>query len=113
MGAIRYNPFFPSLNPRRPNRESPRYQRYLAILDYMQDLDITPSTYIRHHFGSPAAIQQLINEMQQLHFIIIIPTGYAHSNARYRTRPYGRAIHDAAATEAVMSQASRFYDESE
>ncbi|AMN44711.1 hypothetical protein [Rhodoplanes sp. Z2-YC6860] len=88
MGKLRYSSLAPTLKPQlRPDPESTRYKHYLEILDYMQDRDITPSSYIRAHLGSDHFSRQLIGEMAKAH-LIRIPDGYNHSNARYRPRPY-------------------------
>lgn len=83
MGKLRYSMLSPSVRPAIDITMTPAT---LDVLDFMQDFDILPSTYIHAQFGTPEFTRKIIKNLGQAH-CIRVPRGYQHNNAHYRPRP--------------------------
>src|SRR4029077_7317874 len=83
MGTKRYSLLAPSTRPVMALRMTPAK---LAVLDFMQDYDVLPSSYIKAAFGHWHGTRLILAEFAKAH-LIRVPKGYQHINARYRTRP--------------------------
>src|SRR5260370_35355741 len=83
MGTLRYSILNPSPRPVISIRMTPGR---LNVLDFMQDYDVLPSTYIKAQFPSPDFTRLVLAEFAKAH-LIRVPRGYNHVNARCRPRP--------------------------
>src|SRR4051812_29439208 len=83
MGKQRYNNLRPSPRPVVNLKMTPAY---LAVLDFMQDYDVIPSSYVRAHFPHRASAKKMLGELCKAH-LVGVSKGYAHFNALYRPRP--------------------------
>jgi hypothetical protein len=82
MGQKNFSLFNPDPRP-QPIHITPAR---LNVLDYMQDYDVIPSSYIHAHFGHPKSTEAILTEFGKAH-LIQIANGYEHLNARYRVYP--------------------------
>jgi hypothetical protein len=83
MGKLRYSILSPSA---RPVIELKMTSARLDVLDYMQDYDVIPSSYVKAAFGHPAFTKAILGDFAKAH-LVRVPKGYNHLNARYRPRP--------------------------
>lgn len=83
MGKLRYSILAPSTRPVIDLKVTPAK---MDVLDFMQDFDILPSSYIKAQFGTPSFTKAVLGEFAKAH-LIRVPKGYSHINARYRPRP--------------------------
>jgi hypothetical protein len=82
MGQKNFSLFNPDTRP-QPIHITPAK---LRVLDFMQDYDVIPSSYIHAWYGHPKFTQALLTEFSKAHLIEFAP-GYEHFNARYRVYP--------------------------
>lgn len=83
MGQQRYSILNPSARPLITIDLTPGV---LRVLDYMQDYDVVPASYVKAQFESYTFTKQIITRLAKAHFVRV-PSGYSHLNARYRPRP--------------------------
>src|SRR6185312_375061 len=83
MGQQRYSILNPSTRPLITVDLTPGV---LRVLDYMQDYDVLPASYVKAQFESYTFTKQIITRLAKAH-LIRVPAGYSHLNARYRPRP--------------------------
>jgi hypothetical protein len=82
MGEKNFSLFNPTVRPQSIHITPAK----LDVLDYMQDFDVTPSSYVHAQFGHRKFTEAVLTEFGKAHLTEFAP-GYEHFNARYRVYP--------------------------
>jgi hypothetical protein len=83
MGTIRYSGLSPTDRPAVTLNMTPAR---LAVLDFMQDYDVIPSTYIKSHLPHWHGTRIILAALLRGHYITIPYSLRGHPNARKRVR---------------------------